>query len=119
MKIHHATDGTDQYIELAANKGDPHENYPVNGDLTEDFSGYDTGASYTYFPYSFNFNKTYNLVSGDEVSLYNFIYGASGKTGFLATCGDIINSAGCYKNWTWNIQENPGSSIDIIETPSN
>jgi len=112
---HHATD-SDTYVPLDTAMF--HENYPVIGDnLTLDYLASDSGATYTYFPYSFTFNNTYTLQPGDQVFLHAFIYGVSGKTGFLDTNGDFFNSAGDYKNFNYDIQANAGSTIKIIETP--
>jgi hypothetical protein len=126
LKLHTASTGTDQYIPLDNNKAGPptgnyHENYPVNGDIYPDYSGYNSTNSEnynTYAPFSFDFTKTYNLLPGDQVSLYAYVYGVSAKTGFFATCGDIINDAGCFENFSWDIQAFQGSSIDIVENPS-
>jgi hypothetical protein len=120
MQILHQSTGVTQNIPLdTANSGQNHENYPINGDKIVDFAASNTGTAYHNFaPYTINFKGTYSLLPGDQVSLHSYIYGASAKSGFFATCGDIINSAGCYENFYYNIQANQGSSIDIVETPS-
>jgi hypothetical protein len=135
MKVHHSTDGSDQYIHLdnqtvtAMPAGATssavlrHETYPVSG---KDFMDYGlwtklygsgavfsisgvtgSGDQFAYAPYSTSFQQTLSLVPGDTVDLYVFMYGLSNRQ-------DFINNS--FNNFTDYI-DTTDSTIDILEIP--
>jgi hypothetical protein len=72
------------------------------------------GTRYIYAPYTLAFKKTLQLGQGDTIDLVTFVYGASLATGF----GGNVNGAGSsFNNFFYTVQEDQGSSFDIIETP--
>ena len=111
MKVHHAADGTDQWIHLDNNvqKGTSdwyHEPYPVPGKTSIDYGAFVDGGSnqvnpffgvnfggngnkYVYVPYDFSFHQSVPLNTQDTVDVEALIYGYS-TTGTVSGYTDNI-----------------------------